>query len=72
MSEKNNGSSDLEPKTISKFAGILKGSAGSLNILFNKSPALLISLGSNKIRLDVHDPSKIIRIILNRLLPFVA
>ena len=57
MSDKNNGSSDLETKTISKVAEILKESGGSLNISFNKSPALSISLGSNKVRLDVHDPS---------------
>ena|SRR5687767_12682745 len=57
MSDKNNGSPDLETMTISKLAGILKESGGSLNISLNKSPALSISLGSNKIRLDVHDPS---------------
>lgn len=57
MSDKNSRSPELETKTISKFAGILKKSGGSLNISFNKSPALSISLGSNKIRLDVHDPS---------------
>lgn len=57
MSDKNNGFYDLETKTISKVAEILKESGGSLNISFNKSPALSISLGSNKVRLDVHDPS---------------
>ena len=57
MSDKNNGSPDLETMTISKLAEILKESGGNLNISLNKSPALSIFLGSNKIQLDVHDPS---------------
>ena len=57
MSDEKSSSPDLGTNTIRKFAGILKESGGSVNISFNKSPALSISLGSNKIRLDVHDPS---------------
>lgn len=57
MSNIKNSSSNLETHSISKFVGILGKSAGNLKISFNKKPALSISLGNNKIHLDVQDPS---------------
>lgn len=57
MSNINSSSLDLETESIKKLAGILKKSDGSLKISFNKNPSFLVSLGSNKIRLDVEDPS---------------
>ena len=47
---------DLETEAIEKLADILKKTRGKLSILVKDSPAISISLDSNNIQLDIHDP----------------
>jgi hypothetical protein len=46
-----------DANATAKFANIIKNSKGTLNISVKDSPAITIDLGSNRIALDIRDPS---------------
>jgi hypothetical protein len=56
MSNTNSDIQDLETEAIEKLADIVKKTRGKLSILVKDSPAISISLDSNNIQLDIHDP----------------
>ena len=57
MSDSNSAPEHLQKDAVAKFANILKNSKGTLNILIKDNPTVTLSLGSNRIALDIHDPS---------------
>ncbi|HKQ20418.1 MAG TPA: hypothetical protein VJS91_00135, partial [Nitrososphaeraceae archaeon] len=57
MNNTNSELKSLQKDIIDKFANLIKNSKGTLNILVKDNPAITISLGSNKIALDIRDPS---------------
>jgi hypothetical protein len=46
-----------DANATAKFANIIKNSKGTLNISVKDSPAITVALGSNRIALDIRDPS---------------
>ena len=57
MNNTNRELKSLQKDITDKFANIIKNSKGTLNIIVKDNPAITISLGSNKIALDIRDPS---------------